>query len=106
MQFEVPNCDNGTKSCHCGEGSWIRGAKAWNSELGKRMKDTWALFYKTGSFDDLLSWADLDYDKFNVIGEDKWTSDAILDWSERDILDEIHEHLASYTWCQTKPGYY
>ena len=49
MQFEVPNCDNGTKSCHCGEGSWIRGAKAWNSELGKRMKDAWALFYKVRS---------------------------------------------------------
>ena len=47
MQFEVPNCDEGTKSCHCGEGAWIHGSKAWNNELGKRMKDAWAVFYKS-----------------------------------------------------------
>lgn len=56
----------------------------------------------TGSFDDLLSWAEMDYDKFNIIGENKWTADSILDWEECSVLDEIQSYEYGYTWGYTK----
>ena len=39
------------KTCHCSEGPWIRGGRAWGSgaELGLKMKNAWISFYKTGA---------------------------------------------------------
>ena len=44
----------------------------------------------------------MDYDKFNIIGENKWTVDSILDWEECSVLDEIQSYEYGYTWGYTK----
>ena len=111
MQFGMPNCDKvdnaNTKSCHCGEGAWIRGQKTWGKykTLGTDMKRAFGQFYKTGSFGEdsqMKSWEEMNFNQFNMIGLDAngttfWNQSAILDWAECDILDQIQE--------RTKSGY-
>ena len=107
LQWGVPNCDphdgENTKSCHCGEGPWIRGKKAWTGDLGKRMKDTYAEFYKTGSFksetgNEIKSWREMEFNAFNVIDEDTWEQSSILNWSECNLVDQIHQDTNEYSW--------
>ena len=75
--------------------------KAWTGDLGQKMKDTYAEFYKTGSFkpeDNIKSWNEMNFDAFNVIDEDKWGQEAILNWSECNLLDLIHDESFEYSW--------
>ena len=108
MQFGVPNCDSGSKTCHCSEGSWIRGSRGWG-ETGafrKELKAAYGQFFKNGTFPaSIKSWEEMEYNKFNIIGgANQWTQDAILNWSECDILDQVHEdtNQGLYTWGYKK----
>ena len=57
MEWGRPNCEKGddgknTKSCHCGETSWVRGnGPKWSGDLAEKMKNTYGQFYINGTFD-------------------------------------------------------
>lgn len=87
VQFEEPNCDNKTKSCHCSEGAYVRGQRA-SSSFGRKMKTTWGTFYKTGEISNLAAF-DGSIDKFNIVSASKWAHEEVLDWAECDVLDAI-----------------
>ena len=85
VQFEEPNCDNQTKSCHCSEGAYVRGQRA--TQFGRQMKATWGEFYKRG--ESSLEAFDSSIDKFNIVSASKWAHEEVLDWAECDVLDAI-----------------
>ena len=95
VQFEEPNCENGTKSCHCSEGAYVRGQRA--SAFGRKMKTTWGNFYKTGN-SNLKSFSDMEMNAFNVVSSSKWTQEAIREWVECDTLDAVHNANFGYTF--------
>ena len=95
VQFEEPNCENRTKSCHCSEGAYVRGQRA--STFGRKMKATWGNFYKTGK-STLKSFSEMEMNAFNVVSSSKWTQEAIREWVECDTLDAVHTAEFGYTF--------
>ena len=105
MEFRIRNCDpNGppgtaTKTCHCHEGDWINSvinlgpiSEPWKS-LGFSIAHAYGQFYRTGTFpaNTLLSYKDMNYNKFNVI-EESFYQENVRD-NECDALDAADNYL-------------
>ena len=75
----------------------------FSGDLGMRMREVWHEFYLNGRFDsnEIKSWQEMNFDQFNVIGDDEWGQERILNWSECNILDELQREMNEYTWGYT-----
>ena len=44
----------------------------------------------------------MNFNAFNVIDDKRWGQEAILDWKECDLLDQLQADQAAYSWGYTK----
>ena len=44
----------------------------------------------------------LNFSAFNIIDNNDWKQDAILNWDECHILDQVQQKQAAYSWGFTK----
>ena len=52
----------------------------FSGDLGMRMREVWHEFYLNGRFDsnEIKSWQEMNFDQFNVIGDDEWGQERKL----------------------------